>query len=709
MGFVRKLAARNLLSDRFGTLCAIVGVALGTATVDTILVLDVNTERAAEIKPEVARIKDLPLDNPPPEINPEAPREARKFAEGTVRLVPRRAGEDRPPALAAAPSAPAGRKDYEVMRSAIRLGSLSAFLVGAMIVLFTFAVIVERRKREVALLRSLGALPGQVAQVILLEAIVIGGAGGLLGLVASVPMSLVATSMGFTTTGRAVIYDVRFPWPEMIGMSALGGVIGVLGIIRPALSILRLDVARTLMPRALSDRAPRRQTSRLIAALVIAAPVFYALVARPILQSRLTSLPLLVAEAGMVCAAFFVLLVTVPEIVRWLGTGVSALIPAGPRAARLLVLRRIQNMSHELAWSVGGLMLVAAMVLALHLVTQSLKNEITSWSARAIRPYTFIYNTVNGIIPRRYFKKLPDTVAEANFTARTPWPNPVYAVDRTQLIGLLKAGGDPQALELGQRLGPGKVILSRMMGRRLDLDEGDALVIDGVGGRRALEVVAVTDRVGYVPAVGPYRNTKVYALLDHADYDLIRPYAADLGSAIVLAEPGVPQPRWVDGLDPIETYDNAYIDTGLEFAADRVREANRDFAIFDLILLLTTLLAAIGVANNMLLAAHGRRRELAIYRVLGMTRRQLSEVFLVEGAFIGALGGALAVGLGSVLGTAAIAALRQVSSFDVRFELPWTYALFTVAGATVVSTVAVIYPAARASITAGSAESIHYE
>ena len=56
MGFVRKLAARNLLSDRFGTLCAIVGVALGTATVDTILVLDVNTERAAEIKPEGARI-----------------------------------------------------------------------------------------------------------------------------------------------------------------------------------------------------------------------------------------------------------------------------------------------------------------------------------------------------------------------------------------------------------------------------------------------------------------------------------------------------------------------------------------------------------------------------------------------------------------------------------------------------------------------------
>ena len=42
---VRLLGARNLRTDRFGTLAAILGVAMGTATVSVVLILDVNTVR----------------------------------------------------------------------------------------------------------------------------------------------------------------------------------------------------------------------------------------------------------------------------------------------------------------------------------------------------------------------------------------------------------------------------------------------------------------------------------------------------------------------------------------------------------------------------------------------------------------------------------------------------------------------------------------
>src|SRR5688500_9219556 len=44
---VKKIAPKNLRSDWFGTMCAILGVALGTATVNVVLVLDMNT-RAVE-------------------------------------------------------------------------------------------------------------------------------------------------------------------------------------------------------------------------------------------------------------------------------------------------------------------------------------------------------------------------------------------------------------------------------------------------------------------------------------------------------------------------------------------------------------------------------------------------------------------------------------------------------------------------------------
>ncbi len=85
---------------------------------------------------------------------------------------------------------------------------------------------------------------------------------------------------------------------------------------------------------------------------------------------------------------------------------------------------------------------------------------------------------------------------------------------------------------------------------------------------------------------------------------------------------------------------------GAKLKADRLRETDRDFVIFDLMLLMTSVLAAVGIANQMLLSLHGRRREIALYRVLGMTAPQVRRLVLLEGGFIGLLGGGLAVLLG---------------------------------------------------------------
>jgi putative ABC transport system permease protein len=91
-----------------------------------------------------------------------------------------------------------------------------------------------------------------------------------------------------------------------------------------------------------------------------------------------------------------------------------------------------------------------------------------------------------------------------------------------------------------------------------------------------------------------------------------------------------------------------------------------------------------------------------------MEMRRIQTMFLMEGAFIGLLGGMLAVLLGVPLGFAAIAALEIVSAFSVRFDLPPMYAVWTVIGALVVSLGAALYPARRAASLSGP-ESVHYE
>ena len=119
----RHLAKRNLIADRFGTICAVLGVALGTATVNVVLILDVNTQSIEARRWSTNPALDVELAH-------------------TVLLQGRL--QDGTPTVAE-DAAEETHEDYQVMRSAIRLGSLSAFGVGALIVFFTFGVVVERR------------------------------------------------------------------------------------------------------------------------------------------------------------------------------------------------------------------------------------------------------------------------------------------------------------------------------------------------------------------------------------------------------------------------------------------------------------------------------------------------------------------------------------------------------------------------------------
>ncbi|MEI9952582.1 MAG: FtsX-like permease family protein [Pseudomonadota bacterium] len=192
---------------------------------------------------------------------------------------------------------------------------------------------------------------------------------------------------------------------------------------------------------------------------------------------------------------------------------------------------------------------------------------------------------------------------------------------------------------------------------------------------------------------------------------MIEPFAQPIGAALVLTDSRptpAPYATWARMLKEFRTWPHVFATSGLWYAASRWRETNSDFLIFDIIILLTSILAAIGVANQLILAVHTRRRELALLRVLGMTADQIRKMLLLEGAFVGLLGGTMAVLLGIPLGFGSIAALKLVSAFEVHFDLPWYYPPLTVVGAVTIALLAALYPAIRAG-GARSAESIHYE
>lgn len=688
---VRLLSARNLKSDRFGTIAAILGVALGAATVNTVVILDVNT---------------LKLESKSWSSNPAFER-----APDTIKMRGVRAGGAPVQAKSVKEET---HEDYEVMRSAIRLGSLSAFLVGALIVFFTFGVVVDRRKREVALLRSLGALPRQVAAIFVREALLIGIAGGIAGFLASIPMAYLAAAGGITTTGRARIMmaELWYPWDRMALISFVGALMALLGVLRPARDVLKLDVPQTLRPRFLEGEGPRAAARRTKGVTLVALPfaLLVYILMRPFFKNALPSLTFFVIEAALVCVAFLATLMLVPDLVQRLGGLLVRLMPRGPAAERLLTQRRVELMGHELAWSVSGVMLVFALLLALHVATHALKREVVVWADGAIGNDLFVVPHEIGARGERATAALPQGEVVVHYSTRTPWPNAVHAAVSSELVALAKTRGRPDLVAIAERMGPGKIILSKMMARRYRVREGDAIDLSGRAGSRRLEIVGVTDDIGYTPIHGTYRNGKTYGVIDAADEELIAPWVQPVGAVMLVAGANRPAVKaWSENRGNVRyLFDGVHLTYGNWYKAMRIRETDRDFVIFDLILALTSVLAAVGIANQMVLSVHARQREIALYRVLGMTSDQVRRLVLMEGAFIGLLGGALAALLGVPLGYAAIGALRTVSAFEVEFHLPVSYVIVTLIGSVLIALAASLHPAARAAST-DSAESVHYE
>ncbi|HEY1259042.1 MAG TPA: ABC transporter permease [Stellaceae bacterium] len=113
----------------------------------------------------------------------------------------------------------------------------------SIVVALLFSAIVQERRREIGLLRAMGAGPRQVTFVILAEAAMITGLGGFAGLVFGAALMLgFARSLGFYFS----LLGVPFAWPPLWVLEAgalaallLAALLGLGGAVVPALRVRR--------------------------------------------------------------------------------------------------------------------------------------------------------------------------------------------------------------------------------------------------------------------------------------------------------------------------------------------------------------------------------------------------------------------------------------------------------------------------------------
>lgn len=250
----------------------------------------------------------------------------------------------------------------------------------------------------------------------------------------------------------------------------------------------------------------------------------------------------------------------------------------------------------------------------------------------------------------------------------------------------------------GRMAAGGVILVSPSAAARYGIEEGDRVPFETPTGTKSFEVGGIyEDPSAVLPTF--------YVTFD----EVVRHWGLTSADTIdVFLEPGA---RAADVADEIERTLAGYdvqADTRAEFLASVTAILQNLNALVGSVQFVAVGVAALGVANTLLMSTLERRRDIGVLRALGMLRRQLRRMIVVEALLIGALGVVLAWGVGTGVGLFA----HRLAEIQTSLDIPLVLEAPVYAGVAVlglgVAAVAALLPAHRAS-GVGVTEALQYE
>jgi putative ABC transport system permease protein len=701
------LAWRSLRHHRAVTLATVLGVAIGMTVVGAILIVDRNSVETPIPAGDTANFPNLPSATSDAAAQRILRVSFERANETPLSLssasgFPTQVGQVRSGLMSGARLVRRGEEDYQAMRLAVRLASLMAFAIGAIIVFYTTRFSVASRSRELSLLLCLGEERRNVALSLLVEAILQGLAGTVMGLLMAFPAALALIHAGISTTGRVPSSDFALPSVELAVMALISVGISFMGSVGPVRGLYGMRIVEVLQPRFLSPGIDERNLrvrgfGWLLPPLMAAA--YLAL--RPFLKTWLSVVQFFMLEALFVgVLALAVLWWMTPllrGVIRLAEWAIRPLLPL----QTLLVGRRLRLTSRKLVFTVAGVTFVFSLLIALHDITRALKHEIDGWSREALTPYVFLERIsrqerdVDGLRKAAESRDLYLFRMSQKVTGELPF----RLIAAADVNPYLEAKGRPS-------LGPGRVLVSRTLAARFALSPADRVVIHTQAQGHRFVITEVSDDPGFFADTGAYVDLKSYFVFSDGNPLFSGTLEQTIGDFAAARARGGGR---LDGGDIAVLRSKHYaVKDGWTVSRGQRREIDRDFLIFDFILIMTVVLATIGVANGILIQVLAREREFSVLRTVGASRAQTTGLLLVEGAIIGIVSALLALVLGHTVGAISVSFLDRFTLFDYQFVFsPQAGALFFLLAVATCS-LAAIYPAVVAT-RISSAESLHYE
>jgi putative ABC transport system permease protein len=575
----------------------------------------------------------------------------------------------------------------KIINYALLAFAFVALFVGSFIIVNTFSIILAQRTRELALLRCMGAMRGQVLRGVLGEAMVIGLLAAVVGLGFGI---LVA--MGLKGVFRALGADLPTTTLEVlprtiIAALAVGVGVTLLASLAPALRATRVPPVAALQPELVAAAALAGRRRIVVGVLVTAAGI----------AALLTGL---FADSGNRLVN-----VAVGAVVIFLGVGILSPLVARPLARLLgwplarwagqpgkLARDNAMRSPRRTASTAAALMIGLALVSLVTIFASSTKASVNNTLDEAVSADYILSgpsNNQQGFSPEvvNRVRQQPEIASAAGVRVN------VFKLDgKTEPV----AGIDPAAYTATVRT-------NTTSGSLADLAEGGLAIRDDVAeshGWKVGDTVRMEFPVGgtqpeTVRAVFENNQMNGPYLLPLVDYQ--RHYADQLDLvALVKARDGVsPDASRAAVERATADFPSVQIQDQAEFKQEQAKQINQLLLLFYVLLALAVVIAVIGIVNTLALSVLERIRELGLLRALGMTRGQLRAMIRWEAVIIAVLGAVLGLAVGAFFGWTLVRALHDQGITE--FSVPVLTLLFFVLLAGLAGVFAAIFPGRRAA------------
>jgi putative ABC transport system permease protein len=572
-------------------------------------------------------------------------------------------------------------------RSTTALIAAVALFVGAFLIFNTLSMTVSERVRELGLLRAAGATRRQLIGFVVIQAVVLGILGALLGLVAGYVLAeLMAADL---RTIASIPFERVDPSPGSIAaVIAIGLGVTIAAAIEPARRAGSIPPVEALRDRLDPATARRARLGWLVGVFIVVG------IAGLLVWPRDGGVPGL-ARSGLVYLVLFGAVLAAPFVVGALGRLAGLPFRGVLRVEERLARASIVRDRSRTTLTVGALAIGLAMVVAVGGVAHQSRLAASAWLAEVIPGDEL----VTSIRPLALDEEVIGDLAAIDGVARVS-PFAVFEVardgvrmDAAAVVGgdLLADGrlqfidGDRTAALKGLDAG-GVAVLPRSLAERTGLTVGSTLTLAvGEGQVVDLRVAGIAERtlpgaVGEAVLVGWSDATAVFGVKG-ADVLAVRFAPGQIAAARPALEAAAREAALEP--NPLETVAGA-VDSAL----------GQVFGLFDALALVAVVVAALGIVNTLTVSVLERVRELGVLRAAGMTRGQVRRTVVVEAGILGIVGSVLGIVTGLVAGAILV---LMAGGGPLILEPPWTSIGVAIAVGIGISMAAAWYPARLAS------------